>query len=215
MNGSGLGVLTWAAIVVVLAAAAVLSFDAVRDLAVLCGVRDELAPLLPIAIDGGVAVSTRVWLSGRAVIAERFARRMTLALLAVTVAANALHADLVAADVRPAWWVAVMVGAVPAFVVGSTCHLVALLIRRPAKGTPLPGTPAPDVTPVQDDHDEAGAAQRHVLPGAAENPDQDRAVALIAEGAGRRRLARELDMTEHQARELLAAHRNGDGRVTR
>lgn len=204
MNGSGLGVLTWGAIVVVLGSAAVLSFDAVRDLAVLCGVREELAPLLPISIDGGVAVGTRVWLSGRAVIAERFARRMTMALLAVTVAANALHAALVAADTRPAWWVAVAVGAVPAFVVGAVCHLVALLIRRAATGgMETAPTPTGAATGIAEDQDAVGT------PEIADAPD--RAAELIEQGAGRRRLARELGMSEHQARELLAHARNGHG----
>lgn len=40
--------------------------------------------------------------------------------------------------------------------------------------------------------------------------DDHRAARLIAEGAGRRRLAKELDITEHAARELLAEHRGAD-----
>ncbi len=46
-------------------------------------------------------------------------------------------------------------------------------------------------------------------------PVVDRAAELIADGAGRRRLAKELDITEHQARELLAARRNGHPVITR
>jgi hypothetical protein len=45
----------------------------------------------------------------------------------------------------------------------------------------------------------------------AEEPGEDRVTELIAAGAGRRRLARELNITEHQARELLARGRNGSG----
>ena len=48
----------------------------------------------------------------------------------------------------------------------------------------------------------AGAGQNQAL-------DVDRVDVLLADGAGRRRLARELDITEHQARELIAGRRNG------
>ena len=39
----------------------------------------------------------------------------------------------------------------------------------------------------------------------------DRAAELIAAGAGRRKLARELDITEHEARALLDRHREVTG----
>lgn len=201
MNAPALGWWTWAAMVAVLAAAAVLSFAALRDLAELCGVEPALAWLLPVCVDAGAAVSTRVWLDGRAVAAERYARRMTFAMLAVTVAGNALHSGLVASGLTPTWWTAVLVGGIPPAVVGSTVHL-AVLVGRPV--TPrVVTTPAPaaGLNPVQVGEVAAG-----------DNLDGvDRAAELIAEGAGRRRLARELDVTEHQARELLAVHRNGGG----
>lgn len=56
---------------------------------------------------------------------------------------------------------------------------------------------------------------RDDLLGSQDLAGADRAAALIAEGAGRRRLARELDISEHQARELLAERRNGHQAVTR
>lgn len=58
---------------------------------------------------------------------------------------------------------------------------------------------APPAEPVPDDPAE---------PEPAGDGGRDRAAELIAEGAGRRRLARELDITEHAARELLAVRRN-------
>lgn len=259
MSAPGIGWATWLAIVVVLASAAVLSFDAIADLAALCGVRDELTWLLPLSIDGGVAIGTRVWLSGRAVVAERFARWMTLSLLAVTVAANALHSYLVSVDARPAWFVAVAVGAVPAAVVGAVCHLVALLIRRPVElpaavvarsgadsnrvpspavaPGPHPVSPAVvevdeqpverpveqpvdvEVSPAGDDRVTTRATRRtstratgrptkrantRSAPAAVDRATVDE---LVAAGAGRRRAARALGVTEYAADQLLAEAR--------
>jgi hypothetical protein len=80
----------WAGLAVVLIAAAILSFDALRSLAVAVRIPDRLAALLPIAVDAGAAVSCSVWLGGRTTrTAARFAGRMTWALLAVTVVGNA------------------------------------------------------------------------------------------------------------------------------
>ena len=80
--------------------------------------------------DAGVAVSTAVWLSRRHnPDAERFARRLTWALLALTVAGNAAHQGLAAAGMVPPWWVAVLVGAIPPGVVGAVVH-VAVLVGR-------------------------------------------------------------------------------------
>lgn len=210
MKAPALGWLTWAGMLAVLAAAAVLSFAALRDLAELCGVEPALAPLLPVAIDAGAAVSTRVWLSGRVVVAERFARNMTWCLLATTVAGNALHSGLVAAQLRPAWWVAVAVGAVPPAVVGAVVHLAVLAGRKAVSER----AESDEEPPAQDaEGDWVGEAATPVDPMPAQAPagGNDRAAELIAAGAGRRRLARELAIPEHQARALLDARRNGQG----
>lgn len=217
MSAPNLGWLTWLAMLAVLGAAAVLSFAALRDLAVQCGVEPALAWLLPVCVDAGAAVSTRVWLDGRAVHAERFARRMTWAMLAVTVAGNALHGGLVAAGMTPTWWTAVAVSAVPPAVVGATVHLAVLIGRQAhtkrsetvvaasvdtGRGAGTRG-PAPSSSRVQ-----PGPTPDDLL-GSQEMATDDRAAALIAEGAGRRRLARELEITEHAAREILDGYRNG------
>ncbi len=59
----GAGWVTWLGLAVVLTAAAVLSFAALRDLAVAVRIHRELAWLLPIAVDAGAAVSCAAWLS--------------------------------------------------------------------------------------------------------------------------------------------------------
>lgn len=220
-------------LVVVLTAAAVLSFAALRDLGIAVRIHRELAWLLPIAVDAGAAVSCGAWLSPRSPAdAARFARALTWALLVLTVSANAAGLGMAAAGITPPWWAAVLVGAIPPAVVGGVVHLAVLLGRVPAA---LPvGLPAGDETGAAGDDAPAELLDEHgvsrlwetaspvesparplLLPvgdGAGEAGDQasdDRAAQLIAEGAGRRRLARELDITEHAARELLETYRNG------
>ena len=73
---------------VVAAAAAVLSFAALRDLALLCGFSRGLAWLLPVVVDAGTAAGTLVWLGGES--AWRSARRLALTLLGASIVANAL-----------------------------------------------------------------------------------------------------------------------------
>lgn len=175
-------------LLVVAAAAAVLSFAALRDLALVCGFAPWLAWLLPVVVDAGAAAGSLVWLGGwSAPSARRFARALALALLGLSVAANALGHGLAAFALAPAWWVVVVVSAIAPAVLGAVVHL-AVLVGRPAE-TALP----PDVD--------------------GQDPP-DRAVELIAEGAGRRRLSRELDISEYEARQLLARSRPADSTVS-
>ena len=170
---------------VVATAAAVLSFAALRDLALICGFAPSLAWLLPVVVDAGAAAGSLVWLGGWAATSARlFARVLALALLALSVAANALGHGLAAFALAPAWWVVVIVSAVAPAVLGAVVHL-AVLVGRPAEAI-----------------DEA--------PDASEPTSTNRAAALIAEGAGRRRLSRELDITEYEARQMLARTRSDE-----
>ena len=189
------GFITWIGLAIVFAAAAVLSFSALAELAAMVGMSHRLTWLFPVCTDAGVAVSTAVWLSRRHnPDAERFARRLTWTLLALTVAGNAAHQGLAAAGMVPPWWVAVLVGAIPPGVVGAVVH-VAVLVGRGADSPP-----SEPVRPVTDDG--------HPVDRPADVPPrEDRAAELITAGAGRRRLAAELGIPEHRARALLASHR--------
>ena len=92
---------------VVAAAAAVLSFSALRDLALVCGFAPQLAWLLPVVVDAGAAAGSLVWLGGRSPQRPgRFARALALTLLALSVAANALGHGLAAFAWRRrgGWW---------------------------------------------------------------------------------------------------------------
>jgi hypothetical protein len=193
---------------VVAGSAAVLSFAALCDLALVCGFDQRLAWLLPLVVDAGAAAGSLVWLGGRTGGAARgFARALALGLLVLSVAANALGHGLAAFALAPAWWVVVIVSAIAPAVLGAVVHL-AVLVGRPAdhradhSGRPDPAEPArlavgsgadrPGETSTSAGDDPAPAAGGH------------RAAELIARGIGRRRLARELDISEYEARQLLA-----------
>lgn len=140
---------TWAGLAVVGAAAAIMSFAAVSDLAEKCGVtsRPEVAGvelrvswLLPIAVDVLAGVATRVWLKRRSNDeAIRVARRAAWAAIGTTIVLNGLHGLLQWAGVAPPWWAAVGVAAVPAVALGAMVHLAVLVGRGP--------DPAPLVKP--------------------------------------------------------------------
>lgn len=186
---------------VVASAAAVLSFSALRDLALLCGFDRSLAWLLPLVVDCGAAVGCVVWLSSSSrgedlrrtsspredvLRPQRFARSLTWLLLASSVVGNALVHGLSAYHLQPAWWVVVAVSAIAPAVLGATVHL-AVLVGRPGAGVTRtgPGDLAAEVT----------------------EPD---GVTDLPDGLGRRRLARELNVTEYEARKILAAKNGAD-----
>lgn len=142
--------IVWFGLGVVLVAAAVLSFDALRELALAVSIPPHLAWLLPIAVDAGAAVSCATWLGGRTTPdAARFAGRMTWVLLAVTVAGNAGQLGMHAHNVDPPWGVAVAVGAIPPAIVGATVHLVVLLVRRTETGRTALGPVETAVTVIE------------------------------------------------------------------
>ena len=194
---------------VVAAAAAVLSFDALHGLAVLCGFTPALAPLLPVTVDAGAAAGSLVWLSRPPGAARRFGRTLALVLLAGSVVGNGLGHGLAAYLAQPSWWLVVVVSAVPPAVLGAVVHLAVLagrVTRSASEVLPTPG----DL-----DRSGGGAADRSPTPlvqvdeGAETARAPDPVAELIAQGAGRRTIARELDISEHAARELLAERRNG------
>lgn len=191
-------------------AAAVLSFDALRALALLCGFAPGLAWLLPVVVDAGAAAGSLVWLGGRApAAARRFARCLALVLLGSSVAANALSHGLAAYGARPAWWVVVLVSGVAPSVLGACVHLAVLCGRVVVPAGVEPQRLADPPADVKDPPADPADATPPGEPG--EQAGVDRAERLIAMGAGRRVLARELGIPESQARALLDARRNGSG----
>lgn len=185
---------------IVAAAAAVLSFSALRDLALDSGFAPALAWLLPVVVDAGAAAGTLVWLARENGRAKTFGRRLALVLLGSSVGGNAVSHGLSAYGLRPPWWLVVVVSGVAPAVLGAVVHL-AVLVGRGSTPEPV-DTPRDELIPpppTDRDDDAAEAGER----------DEERAAALIAAGAGRRRLARELEISEYEARQLLGGARNG------
>lgn len=158
----GVDVPTLAGIAVVAVAAAVLSFASLQDLAERAGYSPELAALLPIAIDAQAVVATRAWLaSGTGPRARRYARRLALTAVALSVIGNAGEHAMTAANTVTPWWVVVLIAAVPPIALAATAHLGALLSTRstrvdsigPAQSTtradasPAPAPPVVDPRP--------------------------------------------------------------------
>ncbi|MDN5750570.1 MAG: DNA polymerase [Pseudonocardia sp.] len=152
---------------------------------------------------------------------RRFARSLALALLALSVAANALGHGLAAFSIAPAWWVVVVVSAVAPAVLGAVVHLAVLVGRAgDVAGPAVPSVasrvdldePVPyALTAVAFDAeqlDDHGLSRFWENAGPAPAPRGVRAAALIADGAGRRRLARELGISEYEARQLIDRSRS-------
>ena len=116
----------------------------------------------------------------------------------------------------PPWWVVVALSGIAPAVLGAMVHL-AVLVGRPH---------GPDRSPVTADdanrhgeHSDTAIAPDDDRPPAEQDTatddtgrrtaarDTDRAAVLIAAGAGRRRLSRELGVTEYEARQLLTQTR--------
>ena len=198
-------------LLVVAGAAAMLSFAALRDLAELCGFAPVLAWLLPVVVDAGAAAGSLVWLGERTgEPARRFARRLALGLLGLSVAANALGHGLAAFVLRPPWWVVVLLSGIAPAVLGAMVHL-AVLVGRPAEPAQLDVDETDCIGQAEAAEDEAAEPEQDPAPGVpAVEPvsDQDPALTLIAAGAGRRRLSRELGVTEYEARRLLERARS-------
>lgn len=205
--------IVWTGLGVVLAAAAILSFDALRHLAMAVSIPEHLAWLLPIAVDAGAAVSCATWLSRRAPKdAARFAAWMTWALLAFTIVGNAGQLGMHAHDVVPPWWVAVLVGAVPPIVVGGCVHLAVLVARNPVErvstptrepvarvSTPTPAAEKPERVeaekPERSDEDLLHAV-RQLADRNGKRPGRNLVARELGVGAGRAtRLLEEFDRT--------------------
>lgn len=230
--------LTMAGLAVVLAAAAVLSFAALRDLAIAVRVSTQLAFLLPIAVDAGAAVSCAIWLTpSTRQDARTFASWLTWSLLAATVIGNAAQLGMHANAIVPPWWVAVLVGAVPPAVVGGVVHLLVLVGRGAAPKVPATVAaavepvkrPAVQITPVEHTEQLQEVVRQELTTTVTRETSRRThstvladppavVLELVEQGLGKDRLreqAREKghELSEHEARQLIKAHRP-NGQVT-
>jgi hypothetical protein len=143
---------TYAGLLVVGAAAAVMSFAALAGLAGLAGVAGHvgalrLAWLFPVAVDAYAATSSRVWLRpGVAASTRAWARANALAAIGLSVAGNAVYHELTASG-SARIWVVVIVAAVPPLMLGAAVH-TAVLVTGDRQAVPPQIPPAVPAAPV-------------------------------------------------------------------
>lgn len=114
--------------------AAVASFAGLRGLAMVAGWPDQLAWLLPVTIDAYAMTSARVWLTDSR--AQSFARANAIGAIATSIIGNAGYHLVATGIVAVSWPMVVLVGAVPAAVLGLTAHLHALRTVEEPRTTP-------------------------------------------------------------------------------
>jgi hypothetical protein len=116
------------------ASAAVASFTGLRGLALITGWPPRLAWLLPVTLDAYAMTSARVWLASTtgARRARRFARANAIGAITASIAGNATYHSVTVGLMHISPPIVVLVGAVPAAVLGFTAHLHALrtLVER-------------------------------------------------------------------------------------
>ena len=117
-----------AGMLIAAASAAVASFTGLRGLALITGWPPRLAWLLPVTLDAYAMTSARVWLAAttRARRARRFARANAIGAITASIAGNATYHSVTVGLMHISPPIVVLVGAVPAAVLGFTAHLHAL-----------------------------------------------------------------------------------------
>jgi hypothetical protein len=116
---------------------------------------------------------------------------LTWTLLLTSVGMNGVVHALAEYRQVPVWWLIVGVSAIPPATLGAVVHLAVLVGRPDAPGVRGAGPDDPGL----EDTEAAGTDLGTELP----------------TGIGRRRLAQQMDISEHQARKILAG-RNGAAR---
>lgn len=132
------------------AAAFVLSFTALRDLAVLAGIPAEQAWLWPLVVDGVILEATIsvVALRDGTPAARRFAWLLLTSGAGISVAANVTHA-IVIADERVPALIAAFVASVPPLTLVAMTHLTVELIRNTTPTTTTPDPQQREPAPVR------------------------------------------------------------------
>jgi hypothetical protein len=223
----------WVCIVLSAASSMLISYAGLTGLARLVGyttvdlplspVAIDASALLPIAIDVAIVASTLVWLGQGAPAETRsYARRLALVTIGTSVLANAGYHGLTGGGPAGSWWLASIVGSIPPAFLAALVHLGALLVRtrpaavavpedahreeeqpyqelepaRPDSATPPPAAPEPGAGP-GDDQVTSGDLAEKVADMIA------RAEAAGLRPPGRSVLARQLDVSEHEVRQVL------------
>jgi hypothetical protein len=178
--------------------AAALSFVSLWHLGQLAGY-GALAGLFPVVVDLGAAACCAAWLRTE----SRQASVMTWCLLALSVVLNGTTHWLQSTGQAPGWPLVVGVAAIPPLTLGLVVHLAISMDREPAATHIVSSSAEPVSAPA-----ELASNNINECAGGDDLAEPDPVTELIESGAGRRKIARELAITEHAARQLLAG-RNG------
>jgi hypothetical protein len=141
------------------ASAALASFSGLYGLAAVAGWPLRLAWLLPVTLDAYAMTSARVWLASStpSTAARRFARANALGAIAASITGNAAYHAVHTGLLTVSWPIVVLVGAVPAAVLGLTAHLHALRSRT----EPTPPTRYQQKAPTRVDEEPDSARRVH------------------------------------------------------
>lgn len=183
--------------VIAAASAAVASFAGLRGLALITGWPPRLAWLLPVTLDAYAMTSARVWLASttRARRARRFARANAVGAITASIAGNATYHAATVGLLTVSSPIVVLVGAVPATVLGLTAHLHALrTLADPEDG------------PQSRAEDESGQSET-IEESRTESGTEDRPKARTRTSTRRRSKYRTEDELIAAAREADAAYR--------
>jgi len=208
-------VVTVAAVLLVAAVAAVVSYEHMREVAARAG-EQWRAWLLPLSVDGLVVAASMVLLTRRR--AGMGGGRLAWAALLGGVGAS-LAANIAAAEPTAT---ARVVAAWPALAFAVAFELLLqqrrVPVAEPVGEDPPAGDPVDDPVagdPVVDDPGEVDDPVGEIDPVAARIAELVGAAHAEGRPVGRRRVARELGVTEYRAGRLLArTNANGDGRHT-
>jgi hypothetical protein len=151
------------------ASAAVASFSGLYGLATLTGWPVRLAWLLPLTLDAHAMTSARIWLanSTRSAAARRFARANALGAIAMSITGNATYHAIGTGLITMSWPIVVLVGAVPAAVLGLTAHLHALRGRADTHTDTHTGQNEKQDEPRDDPVPAGGGTRTNTVPGTA------------------------------------------------
>jgi hypothetical protein len=192
---------------VVALAAAMLSYQSLMHLGELAGY-GSLSALYPVVVDAGAAASCATWLHTRG----RQPLVMTWGLLAISVVLNGTTHYLESTHTAPSWLLVVAVAAVPPTVLGLCVHLAVGMggthLVRPGHAFAGGGRGAGSTTSRYESTSETDVNSCDSTT-EVNSRETDPIDELIEQGAGRVRIARELGVSEHQARLLIAERKNG------
>lgn len=187
------------------AAAFILNYAGLYQLAILGGYSPGVAWLLPFCVDAGAVAALLAWRTGFA--PAKPAMQAACGLMAVSVVLQVMQHLIAAGHLPNGWWLTAVVGAMPAIVLGLIVHAVVQNgqeDRRVAASNVVwrqvvaePGELATEVVePVDQAGDQDAATVRQVA-------------TILANGGGRKTVKETLGLdTDYQARKLMEAARS-------